>query len=205
MGFGLLFAGYATLLFFKVMPPAMAVGAYVMYRGLHKLSAYGKNFGRAANMAALTGIYHVIFTIVWIVSSLGFAEGIFTSKVFVLCDDTLYYGLLLALHIFMYNGLLDISKFCGYDKGVKKAYMSRVLMVMFYVVAAINIPLNFFEIQSYMPLAHFICQIVWIIYTAVYIYGCYMRIATDEIIAEEERKIAEYDAKYAYKRKTKKK
>lgn len=205
MGFGLLFTGYATLLFFKVMPPAMLVGAYVMYRGLSKLSEYGKNFGKAAVLSAFLGIYHALYTVMWIVSSLGFFEGLFTSKLFILCDDTVYYGLLLIFHLFLYRGIYDISKFCGYDKGIKRVYMSRVLMAMFYAFAVISLPLNFLGIQSYIPLAHFICQIVWLIYTMVFIYGCYMRIANDEIIAEEEKKIAEYDAKYAYKHKSKKK
>lgn len=206
MGFGLLFIGYATILFFKVMPPAMFIGAYLMYRALNKLSAYGKGFGKAAVFAGILGIYHALYTVLWIVSSLGYFDGIMTSKLFVLCDDILYYGLLLVFHMFMYSGILEISEFCGYDKGIKKVYMSRVLMAMFYAFAIISLPLNYFGIQSYIPLAHFICQIVWIIYTVVFIYGCYMRIATQEIIDEEERKIAEYDAKYGYKRsKTKKK
>ena len=205
MGFGLLFIGYASLLFFKVMPPAMLVCAYVMYRGLSKLSEYGQYFGKAAYSAAFLGIYHALYTVIWIVSALGFFDGLFKSKLFVLCDDLLYYGLLLVFHIFMYRGIYDISKFCGYAKGIKRVYMSRVLMAMFYTFAVISLPLNYFGIQSYIPLAHFICEIVWLIYTVVFIYGCYMRIANDEIIEEEEKKIAEFDAKYAYKRKAKKK
>ena len=205
MGFGLLFAGYATLLFCKVMPPAMMIGAIVMYRALSKLSEYGKGFAKASVHAGILGIYHAVYTVLWIVSSLGVMDGIMTSRLFVLCDDIVYYGLLLVFHIFLYSGIYEISKFCGYDKGIKKVYMSRVLMAMFYAFAVISLPLNYLGIQSYIPLAHFICQIVWIIYTVVFIYGCYMRIATEEIIREEERKIAEYDAKYGIKRKSKKK
>lgn len=204
MGFGLLFAGYVTLLFFKVMPPVMIIGALVMYKGLKKLSGFGEKFGTAADFAAVLGIYYALYTALWIGTSVGFMDGLLTNKMFVLIDDVVYYGILLAFHICLYNGLLDISRFCGYDKGIKKSYMSRVLMAMFYAFAIINIPLSYFGIQSYIPLAHFICQIVWIVYSAVFIYGCYMRIATDEIIAEEEKKIAEYDAKYGYKRKLKK-
>jgi len=205
MGFGLLFAGYATLLFFKVLPPAMVIGAYVMYRGLSKLSEYGKDFGKAALLSGVLGIYHALYTVLWIVSSLGIMDGMLTSKLFVLFDDVVYYGLLLVFHIFLYNGIFEISSFCGYDKGIKRVYMSRVLMAMFYVFAVISLPLNYLKIPSYIPLAHFICQIVWILYNLMFLYGCYMKIATQEIIDEEERKIAEYDAKYGYKRKSKKK
>ena len=199
MGFGLLFVGYATLLFFKVLPPLMLLGAYLMYKGLAKLSAYGKSFKKAADTAAFLGIYHAVYTVLWIVTAVGIFDGLFTSKLFILCDDIVYYGLLLAFHIFLYGGIFEISKFCGYDKGIKRVYMSRVLMAMFYAVAVINLPVSYLGIASYIPLAHFICQIVWIIYTVIFVYGCYMRIATEEIIEEEEKKIAEYDAKYGYK------
>ena len=60
MGFGLLFAGYVTLLFFKVMPPVMIIGAFVMYKGLKKLSVYGEKFGTAADFAAVLEIYYAL-------------------------------------------------------------------------------------------------------------------------------------------------
>lgn len=208
MGFGVLFVGYITLLFFKVMPPAMLLGAYGMYRGLRRLSSYGNREGflKASWLAVALMVYHGIFTVLWIFSYAGILpNGFISSRLFVLIDDFVYYGLLLVFHLFMYKGLLEISKFCGYVKGEKMGYFSQVLMGMFYIFALISLPINYLGIHSYIPLAHFICQIVWLIYTAVFIYGCYMRIATDEIIAEEERKIAEYDARYSYKRKSKKK
>ena len=52
-----------------------------------------------------------------------------------------------------------------------------------------------------MPL--FLMEFFRIAYSAVYIYSCYMMIATQEIIDEEERKIREYDEKYSMRRKKK--
>lgn len=203
MGFGLIFVGYLTILTFKVMPPAMAVGAYLMYRGLKKLSIYGKKFGAAATLSLSLAAYHVLYTLLWFASFAGIAKGVFSSRAFAVCDDVVYYGLLLVFHVFLYGAFEEISKFCGYDKGVKKAYMSRFIMAMFYAFAVINVPLTYFGGNSYITLAFMICELSWLIYTSAYIYGCYMRIATEEIISEEERKIAEYDAKHAYKRKNK--
>ena len=37
MGFGVIFLGYVTLLFFKIVPVGI-IGAYLMYRGLSRLS-----------------------------------------------------------------------------------------------------------------------------------------------------------------------
>ena len=196
MGFGLIFAGYITLLFFKIMPPAMAVGAYLMYKGLKKLVPYGKKFLYASNTAAFLLGYYVLYIGIWIARFAGFGEGIVSSKLFGLCDDVIYYGILLVFHIFLYGALLGISRECGYDKGIKRAYMSKMLMALFYVFTIINIALSLLDVASYIPFASFICQLSWIFYTSLYIYGCYMRIATDEIIEKEERKIAEYDRKY---------
>ena len=196
MGFGLVFAGYITLLFFKIMPPAMAVGAYLMYKGLKKLEPYGKNFLYSANAAAALLGYYVLYIGVWIMRFAGIGKGIVSSKLFGFCDDVIYYGILLVFHIFLCCALLGISRECGYDKGIKRAYMSRMLMAMFYVFTVINIILSAFDVVSYIPFASFICEMAWILYTSLYIYGCYMRIATDEIIEKEERKIAEYDRKY---------
>ena len=196
MGFGLIFAGYITLLFFKIMPPAMAVGAYLMHKGLKKLEMYGKNFLYAANTAAVLCGYYVLNTCVWIIRFSGIGKGIVSGKAFGFCDDVIYYGILLVFHIFLYSALLGISRECGYDKGIKRTYMSRMLMTMFYIFTVINIVFSAFDVVSYIPFASYICQIAWILYTSVFIYGCYMRIATDELIQDEEKKIAEYDRKY---------
>ena len=105
MGFGLLFSGYITLLFFKVLPPAMAVGAYLMYRALDKLSVYGKAF-RAARAASLAlGIYYVLFTAIWIGRMAGLFNSVLSSNTFVVFDDVIYYALLLFLHLMLYSAL----------------------------------------------------------------------------------------------------
>lgn len=206
MGFGLIFTGYLTLLFFKTMPPAMIAGAILMYKGLDKLSGYGKDFRRAAMASGVLTVYYALYTALWLSRMMGFGAGLFSSNIFALCDGVIYYGILLVFHLFLYSALEDISKQCGYIKGFKKAYMSRVLLAMFYVLTAVNVLLNFINVtNSYLPLACLICQMVWIIYTAVYIYGCYMRIVTDDILADERKKIAEYEAKYAYRFKNVKK
>ena len=200
MGFGLIFCGYITLLFFKVLPPAMAVGLYAVYRGLKKLSPYGKSFRMCSGFSAALAVYYVLFSAVWLGRMFGVFEGILNAPFFGLCDDILYYALLFGFHLTLYMAIEGISRECGYEKGIKKVYFSRVLLAMFYVLTLINIPLYYFGVKSYLPLACFLCELVWIIYTALLIYGCYMRIATDEIIEEEEKKIAAYNARMSNKK-----
>ncbi len=200
MGFGLIFIGYVTLLILKIMPPAMAIGSFVMYRGFKKLEKYDKYFALASYLSIALTVYYAVYTLFW----LRFPFDVFNTTAFTLTDDIVYYALLLAFHICLYKALENISRYCGYDKGVKRAYMSRVLMAMTYVLTAANIPLRIMAINSYLPLAALICYFAWIMYTGIFIYGCYMRIATDEIIEEEEKKLREYDEKYSFRTKKKK-
>ena len=194
MGFGLLFSGYITLLFFKVLPPAMAVGSYLMYRALNKLSVYGKAF-RAARAASLAlGIYYVLFTAIWIGRMAGLFNSVLSSNTFVVFDDVIYYALLLFLHVTLYAAIEGISKECEYKKGIRSVRFARVLTAMFYVLTAGSIVLDLLSVGTILPLLCFICQIIWYIYTAIIIYGCYMRIATQEIIDDEEKKLAQYNA-----------
>ena len=194
MGFGLLFSGYITLLFFKVLPPAMAVGAYLMYRALDKLSVYGKAF-RAARAASLAlGVYYVLFTAIWIGRMAGLFNSVLSSNTFVVFDDVIYYALLLFLHVTLYAAIEGISKECEYKKGIRSVRFARVLTAMFYVLTAGSIVLDLLSVGTILSLLCFICQIIWYIYTAIIIYGCYMRIATQEIIDDEEKKLAQYNA-----------
>ena len=199
MGFGLVFIGYITLVFFKILPPAMALGAYFMYKGFKKLKLYNRAFEVSTYLSAVLFGYHILYSTLWASRFFRAFEGVFSSKIFILCDDIIYYCLLLLLHIFMYRGLEEICKFCGYHKGIKKVYMSRVITTMVYALTIINVPISLTNNAGYLPFALLLCQLVWIVYTSALIYSCYMRIATEEIIQEEEKKIAEYDAKHAYK------
>ena len=48
MGFGLIFLGWVTLLFFKVLPVGI-LGAFLMYKGLSKLCEYSEEFCKDNN------------------------------------------------------------------------------------------------------------------------------------------------------------
>jgi len=56
----------------------------------------------------------------------------------------------------------------------------------------------------YLRLPMLIYEMLWLVYSAVYIYSCYMMIATQEIIDDENRKMREYDKKYSMLKRKKK-
>ena len=187
MGLGLLFAGYITLLTFKVLPPVLVVGAYLMYTSFKKMSGYGKEFVNAKISAAVFGVYCTAYSVLWI-SELAFSyPAVLKNPVFALCESICYTGLLIYLHVTLLSALEALCTSCGYEKGVKRAKFSKVLMTTFAFLAVLAAILSALGVKSYVPLAELIAQTAWFIYTAVLIYGCYMHIATDEMIAEDEK------------------
>ncbi len=195
MGFGLIFTGYITFLFFKVLPPAMLAGAYLMWRGLGRLSLYGKAFRRAQSCSAALMVYFALYSALWLGKLFGVTDA-FSLTWFGYADNLVYLALLLVFHIFLYAALEKIARDCGYDKGVKKIYFARVLFAMFIAFSLISLPFAAFHTAAYLQYAAFLCQLVWYIHTILLLYGFYMRVATQEIIDDEEKKIAEYDRKH---------
>lgn len=203
MGFGVIFLGYVTLLFFKIVPVGI-IGAYLMYRGLSRLSVYGKEFERARNMSAVFFLYFAVYTLFWTGNTFGFFN-ILSDTRFILCDSLVYYAIFCVFQIMLCNALKGICITTEYDKGVKKAKLCMTATYVFAAASIIRIVLSFFSLAGYMALPMLLYELLLLIYTAAFVYSCYMMIATQEIIDEENRKMREYDEKYSMLKKKKEK
>ena len=203
MGFGTIFLGYVTLLFFKIVPVGL-VGAYLMYRGLSKLSVYGKSFEKARNMSAVFFLYFAVYTAFWTANTFGFSD-IMQTKSFLLVDLLVYYGIFCLFQFRLCMALWTISRETGYEKGVKKARTCFVATFVFAMASFVRIVLSFFQLSAYMSIAMLVYELVLLLFTASFVYSCYMMIATQEIIDEENRKMREYDEKYSMLRRKKEK
>lgn len=195
MGFGLLFAGWITLLFFKIVPIGLA-GCEVMRRGLCKLSAYGEKFERAKKACVVLEIYFGIFAVLWIMNIFGIFRFTTVTAV-VYADEILYYAALLYFSHCLYTALEEICRETGFEKGVVKSRKCNSLLIVFVIFTAIRFVSSFFGLEGYLVLPLFVYELFWLCYSGTYIYSCYMMISTQEIIDEEERKIKEYDEKYS--------
>lgn len=201
MGFGLIFLGWSTLFFFKLIPPVNIIGCLLMMRGLDKLSGYGDNFKKAKNSSIAFLAYFVIYCILWLV---GILEIFDYTKVFALvyADQIIYRTILVLLSVFLYRALGDISREVGFEKGVKREKTCTSLVIVFVIFLAAQLMLSFIGIgkyEAYLNLALSAFELIWLISSAVYIYSCYMMIATQEIIDEENKKMKEYDMKYSFR------
>lgn len=206
MGFGLIFSGWSTLFFFKTLPPINILGCLLMLKGLDRLSGYGDSFRKAKNACVAFLAYYIIYTIMWILNILKIFD---YGKIFslVYADQILYRTILVVFSVFLYRALGDISRQVGFEKGIKREKSCTSLVIVFVIFLAIQLLLSFISIgkyEAYLNLALVIFELLWLINSAVYIYSCYMMIATQDIIDEENKKMREYDRKYSF-RKLKKK
>ena len=201
MGFGLLFLGWTTLLGLRMIPPLNIIGCLVMLKGLTKLETYG--FQKAKiSCTALLG-YHVLYTVLWLLDLTNLFN-VFSFSVAVYADALLYPAFLITYALFLYKALGGISKQVEFEKGIKreKSCTSLAIVLAFFLIVQFVIPfINPLQAYSgYLTFAVTLFQYVWIIFSGIYIYSCYMMIATQEIIDDENKKIREYDQKNAFKK-----
>ncbi len=202
MGFGLIFLGWVTLLFFKIMPIGI-VGALLMYKGLCKLSDYGRDFVRAKRASLVLTAYFVLFGVIWTLDIAGIFR--FTQiRALVYVDEIVYYAALLVFSYFLYRGLGDLSRQTGFEKGIKREQKCISILIVFVLFTAVRIVCYFFGVEIYLRLVMLVYELFWLVYSAMYIYSCYMMIATQEIIDEENKKMREYDQKYSMLKRKKK-
>ena len=201
MGFGLIFSGWSTLFFFKTLPPVNILGCLLMLKGLDRLSGYGDSFRKAKNACVAFLAYYIIYTILWILNILKIFD---YGKIFslVYADQILYRTVLVVFSVLLYRALGDISRQVGFEKGIKREKSCTSLVIVFVIFLAIQLLLSFISIgkyEAYLNLALVIFELLWLINSAVYIYSCYMMIATQDIIDEENKKMREYDRKYSFR------
>ena len=198
MGFGIIFLGYLSLLFFKAIPIEL-IGFYAIFTGLDRLCGYNKYFKYAKHASAVMFILSIPISAAWIARVAGMWTELLSSSAYIYTEQIIYHIGLAVFHLLLYKALYEISRSVGYFGGKKKAKFSLVTMIIFYLgeICMAILP----DLSGYLMKPVFAFQIIWFISTAILIYGCYMRICTDEQLAREKKKIAEFDAKYGQKKK----
>lgn len=201
MGFGLIFAGFVTLLFFKTVPISL-IGCAIMYKGLSNLCEYDEKFKKAKNACAAFFIYFCIYACLWFLNAFSIFN--FTSnKTLLYADEFIYYFILCFFCFFLYTGLGSISKAVGFEKGVRRETLAKSFLYVFTIMTATRFVLSIFKLEIYLRVPLLFFELIWLIYSCVYIYSCYMMIATQEIIDEENKKMRQYDEKYSFRTKKK--
>jgi len=195
MGYGLIFLGYLTFMFFKVAPIGL-IGMPLIYRGCDKLCPYSKYYLYARNTSAVFFLYFAVFAAVWGLSIAGVSD-LLSNSIFLYADEITYYTLLFLLSFFLCRANGEMSKTVGFEKGIKKERGCMSCMAVFIVMTAARLVLSAFGAEKYLRAPLLFFELFWMILMCLYIYSCYMMIATQDIIEEEDKKLREYDEKYS--------
>ena len=128
MGFGLIFMGWATLLFFRIAPFGL-IGALLMYRGLTKLCMYDESFKKAK--AACLGLmaYFAFFAVIWALDITG-TMILDKNIALIVVNEVLYYVSLFVFSYFLYKALGNISNQTGFDKGIIRERRSLSMLTV---------------------------------------------------------------------------
>ena len=177
-----------------------------MLKGLEKLEGYGKSFVRAKRLCTVFLAYFILYGIYWTLGD-DFLKIVSFPDALGYIDQYLYYAILVLFSFFLYKALGDISEEVGFEKGTvrsRRCISISVVFVVFTLIKLLLTPLGYSNLPVVI-LPFMIFEVLWLVYSAVFIYSCYMMIATQEIIDEENRKIREYDDRNASRQMRKKK
>lgn len=193
MGFGLILPGILSLLMYRLVPIEL-FGFAAAYKGLDKLSAYGKSFVRAKYASAALVAFSAVDAVIWL------------CKVFSLADNgdtvlsvlnVVHTALVTVFLVLLSLALCSIAKKCGYAKGEKRAKFG-IIFTAVYVVSLI--------IGAIVPSAAAVpmfFSILLYLYYPYTVYGFYMMIVTDDIIEKERIALEVFDKRFGSERKKK--
>lgn len=209
MGFGLIFAGFLSVFFLRIIPIEV-IGYLLMIRGLQKLLPYGDGFRKARNAAVACFVYALMYAVYWVLPVMKILPAAKVPQGITLADHALYNLLLYIFLVFLYRAYGSIAQDIGYEKGkkgAKNAFVTAsvyIVLCLFYDGA--RAVLFFFPDAKKAALAfngiYFAISlygIIWLITTAVFCYSCYARIVTDDILENETHAIDQYNAKFGRK------
>lgn len=193
MGFGMLFAGYATLLMFRSIPIEL-IGFFVIYLALDKLQSACGSFRFAKYVSVYLFFEAILSSAMWLCNFAGIDVALFENPTFLAAETVLYHGGLLAFHFALYRGFSDISKMTGYEKGIKRTRFCFAATLIFYTgeLTTALVP----AVAKYIALPLAVFQILWLLLNLLLIFGAYMMIVSDSALEKEEKKYNDYLAKH---------
>lgn len=193
MGFGLILPGLLSLLMFRLVPVEL-FGFAAAYKGLDKLSVYGKDFVRAKYASAAIVAFSAVDAVLWLCKVFSLAD---ISDTVLSVLNTVHTVLVAVFLVLLSLALCSIAKKCGYAKGEKRARFG-IIFTAVYVVSLI--------IGAIVPSAAAVpmfFSILLYLYYPYTVYGFYMMIVTDDIIEKERIALEVFDKRFGPGRKKK--
>lgn len=219
MGFGILFLGYFLTLNFEfkgVNIPPDFLGYILMMIACSKLTPYSENFKRTNWCLIPLTVISAGLTTMEIISSIN------SQFAFLYIADirNVKYLLIIVMHYFMLNALMDISKEVGRYKITDKCRRNMVITtIIMILVVILTLPFNFPFKDSIAWIATLILLNGMVLLNSVQIFSCYMWICYEgdedmpmkdpkdplsKIVYKTQKENAEYKAEKSAKKAEKK-
>lgn len=195
MGFGLICAGYSTMLFLRLVPVEL-FGFFFVKKGLAKLRGYNRFFSYAEKSVWLILAFSFADLIWWVLNFFGIINIPEIYDIF----TYIHRIVLMPFHFFLFAALRDISNEVGYPKGMKRAALAMSTAIVYYLVFALS-RLTIGGFERYFVIAEYIFCLLLIIITESAVYTCYRAITTDEAEKREEEELAKFESRFGKDRK----
>lgn len=190
MGFGLIFLGLICLLFFRYVPVEL-LGFIAIYKGLAKLVPYGRTFVFAKNSGIAMLAFSAVDAVLWFVQIADIAT---IPNTLALIMEYVHAALVVAFLMFLSDAFNDIATQCGYEKGISRAKLGKVLCLTY----ALSVVFT-----AFVPIVSIVTLIISLLLYIFYpfmTYGYYMMIVTDSILEKERIAIEAFDKRFGKKK-----
>ena len=194
MGFGLICAGYSTLIFLRLVPVEI-IGFYFVLKGLRMLRSYNSYFRYAEKSIYPILLFSLADVIYFILERMGIATSHVAADIF----TYLHRLLLLPFYFLLFYALRKISADLGYDKGVKKATLAISTTLVYYLVFAVS-RIDLGDFRQYFIAAEIILFLLLFFVSESAIYACYRAITTDEAEKKEEEQLKKFEERFGRKK-----
>ncbi len=195
MGFGLICAGYSTLIFLRLVPVEL-FGFFFVLKGLTKLRLYNKYFAYARLSVYPVLLFSLADAVYWILNRLGVVTYSYTDNLFAFLHSLV----LLPFYFLLFAALREISNEVGYPKGMKRATLATSTAIVYYLVLSLS-KMRIPQLDQYFIVAEYIFYIVLFVVTELAVYACYRAITTDEAEKREEEELRKFEERFGKNRK----
>ena len=195
MGFGLICAGYSTLLFMRLIPVEF-IGFLFVLKGLIRLSYLNKYFGYAKKSVYPILVFSFADIVYWITSYfLKLTDSHILESIFTYAHRIVF----IPFYIFLFLAIRKISEELGYTKGIKRATLALSVTAVYYIVFAAS-SLNITGIAHYLTAADIVMYLVLFLAAESAVYLCYRAITTDEAEQKEEEELRKFEERFGRKK-----
>lgn len=193
MGFGLICAGYSTLIFMRLVPVEF-VGFVFVLLGLNKLKCFNRYFSQAKVCVYGILAFSLTDAIYWILKYFDIINSVIAEDVFTYLHRLVF----LPFYILLFMALNTISKELEYTKGIKRSTLALSTTIVYYLVFALS-RLNINSVREYLFIAEAILYLLLFFVAESAIYVCYRAITTDEAEKQEEERLAQFEQRFGKK------